>query len=134
MSNSGIGFIGLGQMGLGMANNLAKIAAPFYAYDAVSSAADQLDGDDIIIASTVGNLAANCHLIFLCLPSAKEVNEVILALVVLLNRHKALLPLSTPQQLTVLRPLPSMINWQAAALPMLIARFPAFPFVPQMAH
>ena len=34
MRNSGIGFIGLGQMGLGMANNLAKIAAPFYAYDA----------------------------------------------------------------------------------------------------
>ena len=51
MRNSGIGFIGLGQMGLGMANNLAKIAAPFFAYDAVSSAADQLDGDDIIIAS-----------------------------------------------------------------------------------
>ena len=77
MRNSGIGFIGLGQMGLGMANNLAKIAAPFYAYDAVPAATDRLDGDDIIIASTIGNLAANCHLIFLCLPSAKEVNEVI---------------------------------------------------------
>jgi 3-hydroxyisobutyrate dehydrogenase len=90
MRNSGIGFIGLGQMGLGMANNLAKIAAPFYAYDAVPAITDRLGGDDIIIASTLGNLAANCHLIFLCLPSA--------------------------------------------ALPMLIARFPAFPFVPQMAH
>ena len=54
-----------------------KITAPFYAYDAVSSAADQLYGDDIIIANTLGDLAANCHLIFLCLPSAKEVNEVI---------------------------------------------------------
>ena len=50
MRNSGIGFIGLGQMGLGMANNLAKIAAPFYAYDAVPAATDRLDGDDIIIA------------------------------------------------------------------------------------
>ena len=77
MSNSGIGFIGLGQMGLGMANNLAKIAAPFYAYDSMPAATERLNGDDIIIASTVGNLAANCHLIFLCLPSAKEVNEVI---------------------------------------------------------
>ena len=51
-----------------------KIAAPFYAYDAVPAATDRLDGDDIIIAGTIGNLAANCHLIFLCLPSAKEVN------------------------------------------------------------
>ena len=42
MSNSGIGFIGLGQMGLGMANNLAKIAAPFYAYDAMPAATDRL--------------------------------------------------------------------------------------------
>ena len=52
MRNSGIGFIGLGQMGLGMANNLAKIAAPFYAYDAMPAATDRLNGDDIIIAST----------------------------------------------------------------------------------
>ena len=42
MRNSGIGFIGLGQMGLGMANNLAKIAAPFYAYDAMPAATDRL--------------------------------------------------------------------------------------------
>ena len=77
MRNSGIGFIGLGQMGLGMANNLAKIATPLYAYDAMPAATDRLRGDDIIIASTVGNLAADCHFIFLCLPSAKEVNEVI---------------------------------------------------------
>ena len=77
MSNSGIGFIGLGQMGLGMASNLAKITTPFYAYDAMPAATERLNGDEIFIASTVGNLAANCHLIFLCLPSAKEVNEVI---------------------------------------------------------
>ena len=43
MHNSGIGFIGLGQMGLGMANNLAKIAAPFYAYDAMPAAFLWLD-------------------------------------------------------------------------------------------
>ena len=53
MRNSGIGFIGLGQMGLGMANNLAKIATPFYAYDAVPAATDRLDGDDVLIASVV---------------------------------------------------------------------------------
>ena len=77
MSNSGIGFIGLGQMGLGMANNLGQVARPFYAYDALSEATKRLEGDDVIIASSVSNMAQNCHLIFLCLPSAKEVKEVI---------------------------------------------------------
>ena len=77
MSNSGIGFIGLGQMGLGMANNLGRVASPFYAYDALSDATNRLSGDDIIIASSVSSMAENCHLIFLCLPSAKEVKEVI---------------------------------------------------------
>ena len=66
MSNSGIGFIGLGQMGLGMANNLGQVARPFfYAYDALPEATKRLEGDDIIIASSVSNMAQNCHLIFL---------------------------------------------------------------------
>ena len=77
MNNSGVGFIGLGQMGLGMANNLGQIAQPFYAYDVLSDATDKLQGKDIIIASSVTSMAENCHLIFLCLPSAKEVKEVI---------------------------------------------------------
>ena len=77
MSNSGIGFIGLGQMGLGMANNLGRVASPFYAYDALSDATNRLSSDNIIIASSVSSIAENCHLIFLCLPSAKEVKEVI---------------------------------------------------------
>ena len=77
MSNRGIGFIGLGQMGLGMANNLGRISNPFYAYDALDTATKRLDGDNMINADSITSLAENCHLIFLCLPSAKDVNEVI---------------------------------------------------------
>ena len=77
MSNSGIGFIGLGQMGLGMANNLSRVAHPLYAYDTSTDATDGLRGDNFIIAGSITNIAESCHLIFLCLPSAKEVNEVI---------------------------------------------------------
>lgn len=77
MNDSRVGFIGLGQMGLGMASNLAQVIRPFYAYDALSDATDKLQGEDIIIATSVTNIAENCHLIFLCLPSAKEVKEVI---------------------------------------------------------
>ena len=77
MSNSGVGFIGLGQMGLGMANNLGRLAKPFYAYDSSSEAPDKLENDNTIITNTIAGMAENCHLIFLCLPSAKEVNDVI---------------------------------------------------------
>ena len=77
MNNSGVGFIGLGQMGLGMANNLGKMARPFYAYDVLSDATERLKGDDIIISDSIASMAQNCHLIFLCLPSAKEVKDVI---------------------------------------------------------
>ena len=77
MSNSGVGFIGLGQMGLGMANNLGRLAKPFYAYDLSSEASDRLENDNIIVTNTIADMAENCHLIFLCLPSAKEVNDVI---------------------------------------------------------
>ena len=77
MNNSGVGFIGLGQMGLGMANNLGKMARPFYAYDVLPNATERLKGDDIIISDSIASMAQNCHLIFLCLPSAKEVKDVI---------------------------------------------------------
>ncbi|MDC1382860.1 NAD(P)-dependent oxidoreductase [Candidatus Puniceispirillum sp.] len=77
MSNSGVGFIGLGQMGLGMANNLGRLAKPFYAYDSSSNASDELKNENTIVTNTIAGMAENCHLIFLCLPSATEVNDVI---------------------------------------------------------
>ena len=77
MSNSGVGFIGLGQMGLGMANNLGRLAKPFYAFDSSSEASDKLENDNTIITNSIAGMAENCHLIFLCLPSATEVNDVI---------------------------------------------------------
>lgn len=77
MTNSGVGFIGLGQMGLGMANNLGRLAKPFYAYDSSSEASDKLENDNTIFTNTIAGMAENCHLIFLCLPSATEVNDVI---------------------------------------------------------
>ena len=77
MSKNGIGFIGLGQMGLGMANNLARLDNQLYAYDRAVEIINKVEGENTIIAKSVANIVKHCDLIFLCLPSAKEVKEVI---------------------------------------------------------
>ena len=77
MSKNGIGFIGLGQMGLSMANNLARLDNQLYAYDRIGEIINKVEGDNTIIAKSVANIVKHCDLIFLCLPSAKEVKEVI---------------------------------------------------------
>ena len=82
MKNTGIGFVGLGQMGLGMAANLASDPQPFYVFDkspaAMDKLIDQLGSDKpAIAADSIGVLAANCEVIFLCLPGADEVHELL---------------------------------------------------------
>jgi 3-hydroxyisobutyrate dehydrogenase-like beta-hydroxyacid dehydrogenase len=77
MNNSGIGFVGLGQMGRGMALNLGRNSSPFYVFDHVPDALAPFRDSGAILPKTVGTLAENCHLAFLCLPSEKEVNAVL---------------------------------------------------------
>jgi 3-hydroxyisobutyrate dehydrogenase-like beta-hydroxyacid dehydrogenase len=77
MKNTGIGFIGLGQMGAGMARNLGASTGPFFIYDASPNALAAFADTDAIVADTAAAMADNCDLLFLCLPSAREVNAVI---------------------------------------------------------
>ena len=64
MRKNTIGFIGLGQMGLGMANNLARLNSPFYTHDRDREISNKVRGNNVIIAESVANLAKHCHLIF----------------------------------------------------------------------
>ena len=77
MKNTGIGFIGLGQMGAGMARNLGAGTGPFFIYDASPDALAAFADTDAIVADNAAVMAENCDLLFLCLPSAREVNAVI---------------------------------------------------------
>ena len=77
MKNTGIGFIGLGQMGAGMARNLGAGTGPFFIYDASPDALAAFAETDAIVAENAAVMAENCDLLFLCLPSAREVNAVI---------------------------------------------------------
>ena len=74
MTNKGVGFVGLGQMGRGMARNLSRDVSSFYVYDKLEGARKSLCDTDAILTDSLAYLSKNCDLIFLCLPSAKDVD------------------------------------------------------------
>ena len=74
-----VGFVGLGTMGLPMATNLAKDGVMVVAYDAspaAQAAAARLPG--ATVAASVADAAAQCAVLFTCLPNDAIVREVYL--------------------------------------------------------
>ncbi len=51
MQNMGIGFVGLGQMGRGMARNLSRDNGPFYVFDQMPEALDGFASTGAVIAN-----------------------------------------------------------------------------------
>ena len=72
-----IGFVGLGQMGNGMACNLANAGHSLYVHDQSATAIARFDNTKAICCQNLSEIAQSCSLVFLCLPSAKEVDEVL---------------------------------------------------------
>ncbi len=72
-----IGFVGLGQMGSGMAANLTTASHNLYVYDQSASATARFADTNAICCQSLSGIAQTCSLIFLCLPSAKEVDDVL---------------------------------------------------------
>ena len=83
MKNLTIGFIGLGNMGMGMASNLLKYCLEhrhkLLVFDNNDKAIKHLVALGAINGQSVENIANQCDIIFTSLPSAKEVNAVALA-------------------------------------------------------
>jgi len=72
-----IGFVGLGQMGSGMASNLTNAGHQLYVHDQSASAMARFADINAICCQSLSEIAQKCSLVFLCLPSAKEVDEVL---------------------------------------------------------
>ncbi|CAD8210567.1 unnamed protein product [Paramecium octaurelia] len=70
-----IGFIGLGNMGIGMAHNLAKTRI-VYAYDASPAWQSQIESSNIKPVSQVADVTANADTIITMLPNDKIVKSV----------------------------------------------------------
>lgn len=70
-----IGFIGLGNMGLGMAANLVKAGHRVYAYDLSVSAMANAEGLGCISASTVETAVKNSDVVISMLPNGRIVEN-----------------------------------------------------------
>ena len=77
MKNSPVGFIGLGRMGFGMASNLAGATIPLTVFDARPEPIEALVELGASAAGDPADLALRVQILFLCLPSEAEVEEVL---------------------------------------------------------
>ena len=77
MSKPVIAFIGLGNMGLPMANNLAAAGFRVHGYDAACSKPNELAHADIIQHTQLSNCVADASVIFTMLPDGAVVLDVL---------------------------------------------------------
>ena len=64
-------------MGSGMASNLTNAGHQLYVHDQSASAMARFADTNAICCQNLSEIAQSCSLVFLCLPSAKEVDEVL---------------------------------------------------------
>jgi len=72
-----VGFVGLGEMGKGMAMNILKGGYPLMVFDIDKKAVSQRQTAGAQIARDISQIAKPCHTIILSLPSYSVVEEVV---------------------------------------------------------
>lgn len=77
MIHQAVGFIGLGNMGAGMARNLIKSVDTMYVYDQRAASMQALQQAGAKMCDSPREVAQQCDLIFLCLPFAPEVRTTV---------------------------------------------------------
>jgi 3-hydroxyisobutyrate dehydrogenase len=71
-----IGYVGLGNMGAALARRL-QLCHPLIVYDQSATALQRLVDKGAAASPSLADIALRCDIIFLCLPTSKEVREVI---------------------------------------------------------
>jgi 3-hydroxyisobutyrate dehydrogenase-like beta-hydroxyacid dehydrogenase len=77
MNENSVGFIGLGRMGFGMASNLAKAGVSLTAFDVRPEPMEAIIEHGVSAAADPADLASRAQILFLCLPSETEVDDVL---------------------------------------------------------
>ncbi|WP_158256600.1 NAD(P)-dependent oxidoreductase [Trinickia symbiotica] len=72
-----IGYVGLGAMGSALATQALQVARELHVYDPDPAKVERLTRKGARASADVASLAAVCDLVFLCVPSAKEVEQVL---------------------------------------------------------
>ena len=73
MTDITVGFIGLGNMGAGIANNLANAGHNILGWDLNPKAIKKLGG--LTVPSKPEEMSAKCAVIFLVVPGSKEIQQ-----------------------------------------------------------
>ena len=73
-----IGFVGLGNMGFGMANNILKKNKELNVYSRTKSKIELLGEGNIIEHSSISSIAASCDILFTCLPNIQTSIDIFL--------------------------------------------------------
>ena len=90
-----IGFIGLGNMGKGMAINLSISDYKVYGYDINEKVFDQLSKNSIYKCNTIKKVVDECNIIITMLPDGKIVEKVWLEILEFIKPGKYLIDCST---------------------------------------
>ena len=77
MKQKSVGFIGLGRMGFGMASNLLKAGVPLVVCDVDPKPVQALVKKGVQMAETPADLTGQVELLFVCVPSESEAEEVL---------------------------------------------------------
>jgi 3-hydroxyisobutyrate dehydrogenase-like beta-hydroxyacid dehydrogenase len=75
-----LGFVGMGVMGAPMARNLLRAGNTVTVWSRTAAKAEALRADGVEVAGSLPELAARCEVVFLCVTSSPDVEEVVAAL------------------------------------------------------
>jgi len=77
-----VGFIGLGMMGSRMARNVGQAGLPLMVYDTNKNAGEsirkQVNSNNVVVASSIDEIATKNDVIITMVPASKEVKEILL--------------------------------------------------------
>ena len=98
MIDKTIGFVGLGNVGSKIANNILIEGYKLYIYDLNQSSSKNLVNKGAIWAESISNLISKSSVIITCLPSPKAINEVMKLAIPLLSKNHLWIEMSTTDE------------------------------------
>jgi 3-hydroxyisobutyrate dehydrogenase len=98
MNDSSIGFIGLGNVGSKVANNIISNGYKLYVHDLDEKKSQSLVSKGAIFCKRIEELIPEVSVLITCLPSPKSVKEVLLKCVPKLNQNHLWIEMSTTDE------------------------------------
>ena len=98
MIDKNIGFIGIGNVGSKIANNLLKVGYKLFIHDIDKTQATSLINNGAVWSDSISNLISQTSIFITCLPSPSSVNEVILNALPFLNNNHLWIEMSTTDE------------------------------------